>query len=593
MLRQQVSVQQPSASLWSQSYGYDTANRLKTISSPAGSFTYIYDPGLNGNVTSSALVDQINLPNGAGITNTFDNDGRMTATLLRNSTGTTLDLYDYLYNKGNQRTNVVRGSVNANYVNYSYDPIGQVVSDKASDVSGAVRLNEQVTYAYDHAHNLAYRTNNTLVQNFQVNSVNELTTQTNGGRLTVVGTTTSPANPVTVNGTNAYYFGDAIFAATNMPLTNVYTAIAQDTYGRHSTNAVTVSLSTNSTFLYDGNGNLTNDGLRNFAYDDENELIQVAVSNQWMSRFSYDGQMRRRIRTELTWTNSAWTQTNQVFYVYDGARVIQERNQENLPMVMYTRGKDMSGSLEAAGGIGGLLARTDATSGQTACYHSDANGNVTMLVNSTNAIVAKYLYDAFGNLLSKSGVLADANLYRFSSKEAHPNSGFAYYLYRYYDPNFQRWPNRDPLGELGFEILHHLNQPAVIKKIPLGSYTWSRGRISALGFYNLLLNKQESYIPNSLAEFLNNSDPYGFLGNRPLTDVDSFGLWTWGGVWESTKNVGEGIWEGIKHVFGPGTEPVEGLKCGPDMYHIWTNEPPKINFDNSDDPNVPVPISAG
>ena|ERR1035441_1321510 len=25
------------------------------------------------------------------------------------------------------------------------------------------------------------------------------------------------------------------------------------------------------------------------------------------------------------------------------------------------------------------------------------------------------------------------------------------YLYRYYDPNLQRWPNRDLLGELGFE----------------------------------------------------------------------------------------------------------------------------------------------
>ena len=67
-----------------------------------------------------------------------------------------------------------------------------------------------------------------------------------------------------------------------------------------------------------------------------------------------------------------------------------------------------------------------------------------MLVNSSQDIVAKYLYDAFGNVLSKSGLLADANNYRFSSKEAHLNSGLVYYLYRYYDPNLQRWPNRDP-----------------------------------------------------------------------------------------------------------------------------------------------------
>jgi RHS repeat-associated protein len=76
-----------------------------------------------------------------------------------------------------------------------------------------------------------------------------------------------------------------------------------------------------------------------------------------------------------------------------------------------------------------------------------------MLINSSNSIVAKYLYDAFGNILSKSGLLADANLYRFSSKEFHPNSGLVYYLYRYYDPNLQRWPNKDPLYEPGFALL--------------------------------------------------------------------------------------------------------------------------------------------
>jgi RHS repeat-associated protein len=110
--------------------------------------------------------------------------------------------------------------------------------------------------------------------------------------------------------------------------------------------------------------------------------------------------------------------------------------------------------LQGAGGIGGLLARTSQAyagaplAGQS-YYHCDGNGNVTMLINSSNAIVAKYLYDAFGNTISKSGLLADANLYRFSSKEAHPNSGLVYYLYRYYDPNLQRWPNRDPIEEAG------------------------------------------------------------------------------------------------------------------------------------------------
>jgi RHS repeat-associated protein len=70
--------------------------------------------------------------------------------------------------------------------------------------------------------------------------------------------------------------------------------------------------------------------------------------------------------------------------------------------------------------------------------------------------VAKYLYDPFGNTLSMSGPLASANTYRFSSKEWNANSGLYYYLYRLYDPNLQRWPNRDPITDLGFDTYESL-----------------------------------------------------------------------------------------------------------------------------------------
>jgi hypothetical protein len=398
------------------------------------------------------LIANIALPNEAFITNTYDSNARMTATCLKNSGGTALDYSGYSYNQGNQRTNAVRGTTNyltattnSSYANYTYDAIGQITNDLAYESgTNTPRMNEQLGYVFDPAGNLNYRTNNTLIQNFQVNSDNELTTATNGGRLTVMGTTTSIATNVTVNTSNALVYLDATFAATNMPLTTTYTAIASDTNGRSATNIVTVSLSTNVTFQYDANGNLTNDGLRSFAYDDENELIQVWVTSNWLSQFSYDGKMRRRIRQEFTWNGGGWTQTNAVYYVYDGNLVIQERDINNLPTTTYTRGKDLSGSIEAglprqsaatAGGIGGLLARTaqsyvDAPLTGHSFYHCDGNGNVTMLINSSQAVVAQYLYDAFGNVLSASGLLANANVYQFSSKERHLNSGLVYYLFQ-------------------------------------------------------------------------------------------------------------------------------------------------------------------
>jgi RHS repeat-associated protein len=98
-----------------------------------------------------------------------------------------------------------------------------------------------------------------------------------------------------------------------------------------------------------------------------------------------------------------------------------------------------------------LLARSDQYSaaawGRHVFYHADGNGNVTYLVDASQALAAKYRYDPFGNTTYSSGTLANANAYRFSSKAAQPNSGLYYYGYRFYDPHFQRWLNRDPIGE--------------------------------------------------------------------------------------------------------------------------------------------------
>ncbi len=137
-------------------------------------------------------------------------------------------------------------------------------------------------------------------------------------------------------------------------------------------------------------------------------------------------------------------------------RVIQERNGSNTPAVSYTRGSDLSGTLEGAGGIGGLLARSHGySSGNWSThnyYHADGNGNITYLVNASQALAASYRYDAYGNILSSSGSQASANTYRFSSKMVDALTGLYYYGYRWYAPNLQRWLNRDPLGDLGSPI---------------------------------------------------------------------------------------------------------------------------------------------
>ncbi len=101
-------------------------------------------------------------------------------------------------------------------------------------------------------------------------------------------------------------------------------------------------------------------------------------------------------------------------------RVCPERNGGHAPRVTYTRRRDLSGTLTGAGGIGGVLARSHGYSSGTWSshnfYHTDGNGNLTALANSTGALQASYKYDPYGRWLSGAGSLSVANVLRFSSK---------------------------------------------------------------------------------------------------------------------------------------------------------------------------------
>ncbi len=106
---------------------------------------------------------------------------------------------------------------------------------------------------------------------------------------------------------------------------------------------------------------------------------------------------------------------------------------------------------------GGMLAmtRNPFVSPAHYYYNADGNGNVIALADANQLIVARYIYDPFGNMVSKSGPLADVNTYRFSSKDYHVNSGLVYYEYRFYEPNLQRWLTRVTHLENEVESISH------------------------------------------------------------------------------------------------------------------------------------------
>jgi RHS repeat-associated protein len=308
------------------------------------------------------------------------------------------------------------------------------------------------------------------VQTFGVDSLNQLTRVARNTNMTVAGTTTSHATSVTVNGGAAILYNDATFARTNVGLVNgnnTFTAIAQDTYGRQDTNTVTAYMPGTTTFVYDANGNLRTNGQEILVYDEENRLVTNYLAGSWKSEFVYDGLNRRRIQRDYAWSNGGWAKTNEMRLVYDGNLIIQHRDANNLPTLALTRGLDLSGSLQKAGGIGGLLAMTKnpGASSVHSYYHSDGNGNVTALISPNQMVVAKAVYDPYGGFISLYGPKVSDNPYWFSSKPIHTASGKYDFLYRWYTPNLQRWINRDPIHESGDKNLYRFVEDSPIGMI--------------------------------------------------------------------------------------------------------------------------------
>jgi RHS repeat-associated protein len=339
---------------------------------------------------------------------------------------------------------------------YTYDDLGQVATAVGYEPNGTtLRANENFTYSYDPAANLLGRQNNTLIQSFQSDNANQLVNVALDNNLvTAAGSLPNAVTSLSVNGQAAALYHDLTFAVAGGVSVNILQNNGLNEFTTVVTSAGVTQTSVNPELVpgsvnlrYDANGNLAYDGLLAYTYDNANELASVTLSNAWKTGYAYDGLGRRRIRRDYAWSGGAWAETNEVHYVYDGLTVIQERNANNVPLVTYTRGLDLSGTASGAGGIGGLLARTDANG--NSYYHTDGNGNVTALVNGSGTVVARYLYDSFGNPLGMWGSLATANTQRFSSKEVDPHSGLYYYGYRWYAPNLQRWLNRDPIGEMG------------------------------------------------------------------------------------------------------------------------------------------------
>ena len=215
--------------------------------------------------------------------------------------------------------------------------------------------------------------------------------------------------------------------------------------------------------VYDDDGNLTSGPIPGasgllpgvpvpanaaLTWDAENRPVK-AVVNGMTVELDYDPISRLIARTVGTVTTR---------YLYDGWNRIAEYESTGTGQAIkrtYLWGMDLSGTMQGAGGVGGLLSMK-VHGGTTAVFYPtfDGNGNISEYVNQSGAKAAHFEYDPFGNLTVDSENNSGDFPYRFSTKPQDPITGLYYYTYRYYDPLTGRWPSRDPIGEDGGENLY-------------------------------------------------------------------------------------------------------------------------------------------
>ena len=133
-----------------------------------------------------------------------------------------------------------------------------------------------------------------------------------------------------------------------------------------------------------------------------------------------------------------------VMFIWDDYNIIVE----NLGASNETHniwGLDLDGTMQGAGGVGGLLAVE--RNGSVAFPAYDANGNITEYVSGGGDILSHSEYSSFGRELVHSG--SDDFTHRFSTKPYCRKTGVLEFQLRRYRPRCGRWMNRDAIEEDG------------------------------------------------------------------------------------------------------------------------------------------------
>jgi RHS repeat-associated protein len=459
---------------------YDAASRLQSVSTPDSGVLISYAYASN-----SPLVSGLTFQKGGFTRLTTSKQFDALERLMQVSSvpsGTSAVSSTYGYNAANQRTSLT--NADGSYWRFGYDQLGQVTNGWRFWSDGSEVLGQTFNYAFDDVGNRrtvsAGAAASLRTQTYAVNALNQYTNRTVPGYVEASGSADSTAS-VTINGSSTSRHGEffrqeVVVDNSGAPILQWLTNRAVIATGTSVVTRLAAVPRTPETISYDADGNLTQDGLWSYTWDGENRLTRiqtatnlVADSMQWRRiECSYDA-MSRRVRKQLyRWTGSLWTEVESLRFFYDGWNLIGQIDEATGVKLSFAWGIDLSGTPQGAGGVGGLLAMTvhNGTNAGTYFYAYDGNGNVAAVINAADGSeAARYEYGPFAELTRSSGVMAQVNPFRYSTKYQDADSSLLCFGYRFFTPGLGRWLSRDSMDELGGVNLYCFVQNSAVNAI--------------------------------------------------------------------------------------------------------------------------------
>jgi len=216
-------------------------------------------------------------------------------------------------------------------------------------------------------------------------------------------------------------------------------------------------------YTYDQNGNMVtrtvNGVTTEFVFDARDLLVEVRQAPHILARFQYDGRGRLILKIGLEGVRQ---------YVHDGdsSRVLAELDEAGNPAARYTWAGSQLNSIEFPS-LGVFYPVFDGL------------GSVVGLTDQAGNVVARYHYDAWGNLRFPEELQANPNRYLFTGHRWQPEIGLYNANARYMDPQTGRFTSADPHPST-------INDPATLHRYvyarnaptrytdPLGLWDWDK-----------------------------------------------------------------------------------------------------------------------